>query len=291
VVQEAEALSSPVEYAGTESSERPIDTKVPSMHRRSDAGEWQEYLIEAWALGCYMIVVGLVATLLEAPLSPLLSLLPDQTSRRVLMAAVLGVTTSVLIYSPWGKRSGAHMNPAVTLAFMRLGKITARHALGYTLAQLTGATLGIYLVWVVCGRFFSAPPVSFAATVPGERGVILALIAELCMSAALMLTILESASRPRLAAYTGLFTGVLVFVFISLEAPISGTGINPARSVASAIPAHQWTALWIYIFAPLFGMQCAAAFFAFGRAKKQIPCAKLCHSATQRCIHCGFNPT
>jgi aquaporin Z len=150
--------------------------------------------------------------------------------------------------------------------------------------------LGVYLVWTVCGELFSTPPVSFVTTVPGERGVIIAFFAELAMSALLMLAILESASRPRLAPYTGIFAGVLVFAFISLEAPLSGTSINPARSLASAVPAHQWTSFWIYIVAPLIGMQWAAAFFVARHAADKVPCAKLCHSSTQRCIHCGFQP-
>jgi aquaporin Z len=202
----------------------------------------------------------------------------------------MGATAAGLIYSPWGKRSGAHMNPAVTLAFLHLGKITPRHALGYTLAQVTGGILGVYLVWTVCGELFSTPPVSFVTTVPGERGVIIAFFAELAMSALLMLAILESASRPRLAPYTGIFAGILVFAFISFEAPLSGTSINPARSLASAVPAHQWTSFWIYILAPLIGMQLAAALFVARHPVDNVPCAKLCHSSTQRCIHCGFQP-
>jgi aquaporin Z len=252
--------------------------------------EWQEYLIEGWALGCFMVAVGAVVTLLEASSSPLHRFIPNADVRRVIMAAAMGATAAALIYSPWGKRSGAHMNPAVTLAFLHLGKITPRHALGYTLAQVAGGILGVYLVWTVCGELFSTPPVSFVTTVPGERGVIIAFIAELAMSALLMLAILESASRPRLAPYTGIFAGILVFAFISLEAPLSGTSINPARSLASAVPAHQWTSFWIYIVAPLIGMQWAAAFFVAKHAADEVPCAKLCHSSTQRCIHCGFQP-
>ena len=182
------------------------------------------------------------------------------------------------------------MNPAVTLAFLRLGKITPRHALGYTLAQVVGGIVGVCLVWTACGELFSTPPVSFVTTVPGERGALVAFFAELAMSALLMLAILESASRASLAPYTGIFAGILVFAFISVEAPLSGTSINPARSLASAVPAHQWTSFWIYILAPLLGMQLAAAVFALRRPADKVPCAKLCHSSTQRCIHCGFQP-
>jgi aquaporin Z len=282
-------LSYQTEAKRSDSTEGLIDTGR-QLPVRSGTREWQEYLIEAWALGCFMFAVGLVVTLLEASSSPLHRFIPNADVRRVIMAAAMGATVAGLIYSPWGKRSGAHMNPAVTLAFLHLGKITPRHALGYTLAQVTGGILGVYLVWTVCGELFSTPPVSFVTTVPGERGVIIAFFAELAMSALLMLAILESASRPRLAPYTGIFAGILVFAFISFEAPLSGTSINPARSLASAVPAHQWTSFWIYILAPLIGMQLAAALFVARHPVDNVPCAKLCHSSTQRCIHCGFQP-
>jgi aquaporin Z len=283
-------LSFQTEGSGSDSGGSLIDTERQTLSARSGTREWQEYLIEAWALGCFMIMVGLIVTLLEASSSPLHRFIPDADLRRVIMAAAMGATAAGLIYSPWGQRSGAHMNPAVTLAFLRLGKITPRHALGYTLAQVVGGIVGVCLVWTVCGELFSTPPVSFVTTVPGERGVLVAFFAELAMSALLMLAILESASRPSLAPYTGIFAGILVFAFISVEAPLSGTSINPARSLASAVPAHQWTSFWIYILAPLLGMQLAAGVFVLRRPADKVPCAKLCHSSTQRCIHCGFQP-
>ena len=252
---------------------------------------WIEYLIEAWAIGCFMIAVGAVATLLEASSSPVHAFIQNAATRRVIMAAAMGITVSLLIYSPWGQRSGAHMNPAVTLAFLRLGKIKPRDALGYSVAQIGGALLGVYLVWAALGNLFSTPPVSFATTVPGSGGVLIAFLSELSMSALLMLAILESASRPQLARYTGLLAGFLVFVFISIEAPLSGTSINPARSIASAVPAHQWSAFWLYLLAPLLGMQLAATIFTGKTAANKIPCAKLCHSSKRPCIHCGFDPS
>ena len=250
---------------------------------------WQEYLIEAWALGSFMISIGLFSVLLEASASPLHRWIQDADLRRVIFAVALGGTAIALIYSPWGQRSGAHMNPAVTLSFLRLGKITSRHAAGYIAAQTLGAIFGVYLVWGACGSLFSAPPVSYDTTVPGSAGVLRAFIAEFCMSAALMLTLLASASRPRLAPYTGILAGALIAAFILLEAPISGMSINPARSLASAIPANQWASFWLYIFAPILGMQLAGVLFAV--LAPFVPCAKLCHSTAQRCIHCGYTPT
>src|ERR1700755_2684613 len=104
---------------------------------------WPEYLIEGWALGSFMIAVGVFAMLLGSPASPLYTSIPSTIVRTVLLGLVLGAAVILLIHSPWGKRSGAHMNPAVTLAFLHLGKIHPHDALFYVLAQALGGTLGV----------------------------------------------------------------------------------------------------------------------------------------------------
>src|SRR6185436_13047471 len=85
---------------------------------------WPEYLIEAWALGMFMISAACVTALLEHPASPVHQVIPNAFARRALIGLAMGLTAIALIYSPWGQRSGAHMNPATTLTFLRLGKIT-----------------------------------------------------------------------------------------------------------------------------------------------------------------------
>jgi Major intrinsic protein len=100
--------------------------------------------------------------------------------------------------------------------------------------------------WPSAG-FFGGPPMSFVTTVPREGAVLAAFLAELSMSALLMLTMLASISSRRFAAYTGLLAGFLIFAFISIEAPLSGTGINPARSLASAVLAHVWSSFFGFI--------------------------------------------
>src|SRR5689334_13092656 len=107
---------------------------------------WPEYLIEGWALGTFMISAGVVATLLDYPGSPVHRAIADPTLRRVLGGIAMGLTAIALIYSPWGQRSGAHMNPAVTLTFLRLGKIHRGDAFAFVLAQFIGGTLGVLLV-------------------------------------------------------------------------------------------------------------------------------------------------
>src|SRR5439155_1730641 len=84
---------------------------------------WPEYLMEAAGLGLFMISAGLFATLLEHPDSALHQAIGDPFLRRVLMGIAMGLTLIAIVYSPWGKQSGAHLNPVVTLTFHRLGRI------------------------------------------------------------------------------------------------------------------------------------------------------------------------
>ena len=140
---------------------------------------WPEYLIEAWALGMFMVSA-------EYPGSPLHQAIGNPDLRRALIGIAMGLTAIALIYSPWGQRSGAHMNPAVTLAFLRLRKISRRDAVMYIAAQFIGGTLGILLVKALCQSAFAEAPVSYVVTIPGPQGTWLAFAAEFAISAVLM---------------------------------------------------------------------------------------------------------
>jgi aquaporin Z len=251
---------------------------------------WREYLIEGWALGMFMIAAGVVATLLGYPGSPIHRAIADPTVRRVLGGIAMGLTAIVLIYSPWGQRSGAHMNPAVTLAFLRLGKIHRRDAVAFMVAQFIGGTLGVLLVAAVFGSAFTQPPVQYAATMPGSNGAAVAFGAELVISALLIFTILIVSNTPRLARYTGIVAGCLVATYIAIEAPLSGMSMNPARSFASAAPGLMWQDFWIYVTAPVLGMLAGAQMFLSVRGARGAECAKLMHPTSQPCIHCGYEP-
>jgi aquaporin Z len=251
---------------------------------------WPEYLIEAWALGTFMISAGLVATLLGFPGSPVHRLIPDPMLRNVVGGAAMGLTAIALIHSPWGKRSGAHMNPAVTLTFLRLGKTRALDAIFFIAAQSVGGLLGVLVVAAVVGSAFTEAPVSYAATMPGPRGPWIAFIAELTISAALMFVILTLSGSTRLARFTGLAAGTLVALYISFESPLSGMSMNPARTLASAAPGMLWQNFWIYLTAPVLGMLGGAQLFLAVRGARRLACAKLLHPADVRCIHCGYQP-
>jgi aquaporin Z len=252
---------------------------------------WPEYLMEAGGLGLFMISASGFAIVLFHPASPGSALAP--LVRRLLMGMAMGLTAITLIYSPWGKQSGAHFNPAVTLTFLRLGRVAPWDAAFYVGAQFIGSVAGLAVVAVATGRLVAAPSVNYVATIPGPRGMSVAFVAEVAIAFVMMTMVLVTTARlPRFASFTGLFAGALVAIYITLEAPLSGMSLNPARSFASALLARLWTGFWIYITAPLLGMLLAAEVHQRSSAAA-VPCAKLHHANDRRCIfRCryGRNP-
>jgi aquaporin Z len=249
---------------------------------------WPEYAIEAALLGGFMVSACLFSVALFYPEWPVVRALPDPFGRRLLMGLAMGSTAVALNYSAWGKRSGAHYNPAVTLTFTRLGKVAPRDAAGYIAAQFVGAVIGVMLAGFIAHAMLADNQVHFAVTRPGVHGAVIAFVAEAVISFVLMTVVLVATNHPKLARYTGLFAGMLVATFITVEAPLSGMSMNPARTVGSGFWAGDWTALWIYFTAPPLGMLAAAELYLRRRGPQQIFCAKLHHLNQQRCIFCEY---
>ncbi|MFM9950392.1 MAG: MIP/aquaporin family protein [Saprospiraceae bacterium] len=219
---------------------------------------WPNYLIEAWALGMFMISATFFAGMLEIPGLPGRQWISDPLVRRWLMGLAMGITAICLIYSPLGRRSGAHMNPAVTLTFLYLNKISRFDAIWYLIAQCIGGVMAMMLFKILFPLFVAAPEVNFVQTQPGLAGVWVGFIAEAAISFGLILMVLYSSNFEKTAPYTGLFAGCLVMLYITFEAPISGMSMNPARSLASAVASGNFAYFWIYLIAPLLGMLSAA---------------------------------
>lgn len=248
---------------------------------------WPEYLMEAAGLGIFMVSASVFTILLYHPASPALRILPEEFARRVLMGLAMGLTAIGIIYSPWGKQSGAHLNPAVTLTFFRLGKVAPWDAVFYVVAQFAGGVAGVALVAAVAGKWLAHPSVNYVATLPGPGGTGAAFLGEVLIAFILMSVVLVVSNTPRLARFTGLFAGACVAVFITFEAPISGMSMNPARTFGSAVLPPLWDSLWIYFLAPPLGMLAAAALYL--RLKHAVGCAKLHHQNKLRCIFCEYH--
>jgi aquaporin Z len=269
-------------------------TSAVAPHGASLALEthWPEYLIEGVALGAFMISACLVTALLEHPASPVRQALPDPVLRRVLAGIAMGLTAVAIICSPWGKRSGAHMNPALTLTFLTLGKVAPWDAVFYMLAQFAGGLAGVLASAAILGPWIRHASVNYAITVPGSRGPWTAFWAECAISFLLMTTVLAVSNSARTARFTPWVAGFLVASFISVEAPLSGMSMNPARTVASAWPAGNWTALWVYFLAPPAAMLFAGYVYRLRRGAHRVFCAKLHHHNDERCIfRCNYGQT
>ena len=251
---------------------------------------WPEYVIEAVCLGLFMVSAAGFATLLQHPLSPFSLSNASPLVQRIPMGLAMGLTAAAIIYSPLGRRSGAHMNPALTMTFLRLGKIAPTDAVGYVAGQFVGGIAGIVGAdWLFRG-LPSDPSVNYVATVPGAAGPVVAFVAEAAISFGLMLMVLDVSNTPKVARFTGLCAGSLVATYIMFEAPLSGMSMNPARTFGPAMLAHTTRSLWIYFTAPPLGMLLAAELFVRVHGHARVKCAKLHHPFNVPCIFkCGFS--
>jgi len=288
------ASASGISNCGTASSASPeiasprSPTSAWEGAARVLARHWPEYCMEAAELGIFMISACVFTTLIQYPGSPVHDLLPDPFLRRLLTGLAMACTAVLLVFSGWGKQSGAHFNPAVTLTFLRLKKIQPWDALFYVLAQFTGGVLGVLIASVLIGMAIAHPAVHYAVTAP-NAGWKIAFLAEVIISFFLFLTVLVISNTKNLGRYTGFFSGALVASYITFESPFSGMSMNPARSFASAFPARDFHGLWIYFLAPPIGMLLAAELYVRLRSANAVYCAKYHHHNDKRCIfNCRF---
>jgi aquaporin Z len=248
---------------------------------------WPEYAMEAFGLGLFMVSACMFGVLLEHPSSAARQMLPNAMFRRMLGGTAMGLTNILNVYSPWGKQSGAHINPSVTWTFFRLGKVKGEDALFYTASQFIGGIAGTLIAALLLKGLIEHPTVNYAATLPGDPGVAIAFVAEVLISFLMMSVILRVSNTQNIARYTGIFASLLVAMFITFEAPLSGMSMNPARTAGSAVSANLWTSIWIYFLAPPIGMLAAAEVYLKLRGRENVFCAKLHHQNSKRCIFCG----
>ena len=245
---------------------------------------WPEYLIEALFLMVFVVLAGVVATLLETPGGVLRNALPDALARQVLNGLAMGAIAATLIYSPWGRRSGTHLNPAITLAFFRLRKVGRWDLVFYVLAQFAGGAAGIAIARALMGPGFEATSTSGITVPPGIGGEAVAFAAEAAIAAAMMLAVLFATNHTTLYRWAGALYGLLVAVYVIFVSPLSAFGINPARTVAATLSGTNWDSAWLALLAPILGMQLAVDAYRMLTGRTQVLCAKLAHNVAGHCI-------
>ena len=224
----------------------------------------------------FMVSACVFGVVFFHPASPVAAI--DIGVRTVLMGFAMGLTAIGIICSPWGKRSGAHFNPAVTLAFFRLGKINRDDACFYVLFQTIGGTGGVLIASFFLGDLLADSSVNFVITIPGSyrgcRGI---------RSGGHYL-VLNDDNDPfyqQLAAVVTLYTvprRSFCGTFHRHRIADVGNEYEPRKKrFSSAIVSGNWTAAWIYFLAPPVAMLTAAEFFVRTRGIKNVLCAKLNH--------------
>ena len=246
------------------------------MDIRNQSIPW--LLLGAELIGTALLVgVGLSIVILAfGQGSPIVQFIPDAGGRRLITGFLFGTTGALIALSPLGKESGAHINPAVTLGFWLMGKLRARHAMGYVLAQISGAVVGAVplLAWGAMGR-----SIAFGATQPGAAyGAGWALLGEIATTFALIFGLFYFLQHRRLRAFTPALFPFLYALMVFVEADVSGTSTNPARSFGPAVISGDWQAWWVYWLGPLLGTLLAVAVYRLGgRRWSTIAVAKLHH--------------
>ncbi|WP_231158285.1 MIP/aquaporin family protein [Streptomyces sp. CNZ748] len=197
---------------------------------------------------------------LRAPDSPLY--IADLNVALAVIGTISGIILTGLILSPPGKRSGGHMNPAVTVALWLMDAFPGRSVPPYALAQLLGSAVGTGLARLVWGPVVSSASVDHAALRPAASWqpatVFLAEAGSMMLLILLVGFILAYPRYVRLVPYA---IGISVAVVIAFLGPLSGGSINPARQFGPAAFAGQTIDLWIYLIVPVLGATIGAAIY------------------------------
>jgi aquaporin Z len=218
---------------------------------------WTEWSCEL-AGTAVLLLGGLSAICLDFGTGVVASVLPDHSARLLLTGLLFSGTGALVTISPVGRRSGAHLNPAVTLAFWCSRRVHRHDLAGYVVAQCLGALIGTAAVKLLWRSI--ATTVKLGVTQPGHGiGALGAAELEAVMTALLVGTILLMVSSKATAPWTPLAVWLVVAVLVWQGAPWTGTSLNPARSLAPALLFPDLRDLWAYLTGPLLGALAAVA--------------------------------
>ncbi len=208
---------------------------------------WREVLAEA--IGTFILVFAGTGAVMANQLS-------DGAVTHLGISFVFGAVVAALIYS-LGHISGAHFNPAVTLAFWTTGFFSKRLVLPYIMGQSLGAIAASFLLLISLGKV-----ANLGATLPLNDNWLQSFILELVLTFILMFVILGSGlDRRAPIGFAGLAIGLTVGLEAAFMGPITGASMNPARSLGPAFVGGIWQHHWLYWIAPIVGAQLAVIIY------------------------------
>ncbi|MCT6837835.1 MAG: aquaporin family protein [Bifidobacteriales bacterium] len=245
-----------IRFSRRELTDRPLEGKP----HPDQPFHWKLYAMEAIATAIMLLLGITVTTILAADGSPVAAFLaPYPILRSALIGLFFGLAGTIATLSPFGKVSGAHLNPSVTLAFFLSKKIRWLDALGYIFAQLIGAFTGTLLASLGLSILlpFWQPLVTqihYAGTFPASHYSLgfVALI-EGIATAGLILVIYFTASRPRLQHLTTWMCALYFAITNPFISGFSGNSTNFMRTLAPDTLAHNLHGIWIYLVGPFMG--------------------------------------
>jgi aquaporin Z len=230
-------------------------------NRQTFKNNYKLYLMEAFGLAVFMCSACFFAGQLWHEGAFLNTIFSNNASRNVIMGLAMCVTALFIFYSPFTAPSGSHINPAVSLVQLYLGNLSTLNFAFYVIFQFIGGLLAVYIMSFLMKHTLTDSPVNYVVTVPG-KGISewKAAICEVVIGF-IMITMVLNVSKSAFKKFTKTFAAMLVCIYVIVAGPISGFGMNPARSFATAFPSGIYTSFWIYMFCPITGMMSAAIVF------------------------------
>jgi aquaporin Z len=243
-----------------------------------------EYIAEFLGTAC-LVFFGLSAVVFDfADGLPMAHWIPSHSLRLLVTGLCFAGSGSLVAISPLGRLSGGHINPSVSLAFWLSGKMHGRDFAGYVVAQMLGGIVGAAALAGVWQKH--AASVKNGMTLPGAGWPLWQVFDfEVALTGLLVFLIFIFVSNRRLMRWTPLMNWIVIATMVWLEAPVSGTSLNPARSFGPALISGTWTAQWLYLIAPpLGGMMGLLLFRTVTTEARCIETGKLFPTANYRSI-------
>lgn len=262
-------------------------TDAPAPQEKVAGWHWTEWLCELAGTAFQLFVGFTVVAFFEAPHAPGRSTIPSAGWRLVIIGACFGILAAIVAVSPVGRRSGAHLNPAVTFGFFLRKHTHLADLIGYALGQLCGALIaaaGLRWVWSSW-----AAQIGNARTQPGPGTPAWEAVGiEAGLTMALLFVVFNMVSSPRTARWTPTVVTAVLSGLIWVGAPYTGASMNPARTLGPDLVSGAYPVLWVYLVGPLVGAALADVIFRLVTRERTTLTAKLFHDSdypsTQRTL-------